>query len=389
MVTVWLIGSALEYPAGGGHLWVYLNWAMGLRANGCRVVWLECTADEAPSETVVRNAASLRSRIASFGFHDFAVLTGTAKPLPADPGSARLLRTAHEAELLLDLSYCPSEAVVEIFQRSAMVDIDPGLSQQWLHDGGLKIPRHDHYFTIGETVGTPEASFPDCGFNWHYTPPCVSLDAWPVAPASANASFTTVSHWESHEWVHHGGASYNNSKRSGFLPFLQLPKLTAAKLELALSLGRDESEKRHLEELGWIIRESASVSATPEAYRSYIQYSRGEFSCVKPSCVRLQNAWISDRTICYLASGKPAVVEHTGPSRILPDAEGLLRFRSLDQAVEYLEVVQSDYETHARAARGLAEDVFDAKKVAARLLEQALSKPSSKLKVADFMHHPT
>src|SRR5207244_13360308 len=119
------------------------------------------------------------------------------------------------------------------------------------------------------------------------------------------------------------------------------------------------------------IRPSWEVSRTPEAYRTYIQQSKGEFSCAKPSCMLLQNAWISDRTLCYLASGKPAVVQHTGASRFLPDAEGLFRFRTVEEAARALSAVESDYEHHSRLARELAEE-FDSRQVVARVLERAL-----------------
>jgi hypothetical protein len=94
---------------------------------------------------------------------------------------------------------------------------------------------------------------------------------------------------------------------------------------------------------------------------------------VKPSCVRLQNAWISDRTLCYLASGKPAVVQHTGPSRFLPDAAGLFRFRNLDEAVRDLDIVAADYDQQCRLARALAEEHFDARKVVQRVLERSIA----------------
>jgi glycosyltransferase involved in cell wall biosynthesis len=89
--------------------------------------------------------------------------------------------------------------------------------------------------------------------------------------------------------------------------------------------------------------------------------------------MRLANAWVSDRTLCYLASGKPAIVQHTGPSRFLPDAEGLFRFRNLDEAARALTAAESDYERHCRQARALAEEYFDARKVLAKLLERALA----------------
>src|SRR5437899_3358248 len=127
-----------------------------------------------------------------------------------------------------------------------------------------------------------------------------------------------------------------------------------------------------LEPKGWRLREAWDVTATPDAYRTYVQRSRGEFSCAKPAYVSLDTAWVSDRTLCYLASGKPAVVQHTGASRILPDAEGLLRFRSIDEAARALAAAEADYERHGRAARALVEEHFDARRVVASVLERAL-----------------
>lgn len=172
-----------------------------------------------------------------------------------------------------------------------------------------------------------------------------------------------------------------NEKRTGFLPYLGVPRRTDQPLELTMPLRRDEGtgvpsfmmqEQAMLREQGWRVQDSWAVAGTPWDYQRYIQRSRGEFSCVKPSCVNLQNAWISDRTLCYLASGKPAVVQHTGPSRILPDDSGLWRFRTPDEAVACLEGVAADYDQQCRAARDLVEEYFDAGKVAGRLLERAL-----------------
>src|SRR5207247_2485186 len=131
-------------------------------------------------------------------------------------------------------------------------------------------------------------------------------------------------------------------------------------------------DRRMLEPKGWRLREAWDVTATPDAYRTYVQRSRGEFSCAKPAYVSLDTALVSDRTLCYLASGKPAVVQHTGASRILPDAEGLLRFRSIDEAATALAAAEADYERHGRAARALVEENFDARRVVASVLERAL-----------------
>ena len=165
-------------------------------------------------------------------------------------------------------------------------------------------------------------------------PPAALCGAGLVAGlrSASGAPFTTVTNWIMYDyWVDDEQGGYANDKRTGFLPFLDLPRHTSQPLELALSLGGAETERADLEQRGWRVREAHEIVATPDDYQRYIQSSRGEFSCAKPSCVRLQNAWVSDRTLCYLASGKPAVVQHTGKSRFLPDAEGLFRFSTIDK----------------------------------------------------------
>src|SRR5262249_16316952 len=129
-------------------------------------------------------------------------------------------------------------------------------------------------------------------------------------------AFTTVSAWDASDWIVDGKESYENTKRVAFLEFADMPRMTRQPLELALFLRqeRDFEERHDLESRGWRIRSSREVAATPETYQRYIQQSRGEFSCAKRSCMKFQNAWVSDRTVCYLASGKPVVVQDTGPS---------------------------------------------------------------------------
>jgi hypothetical protein len=403
-VTVCLsTNQTLSYPQGGGHLWVFLNWALGLRALGCEVIWLETVSDqesisalksrrkyrrlrlepdgleERPSDwvhEVQANVATLKRRLERYGLAENLALYSWGGEILSDEVTKGCLglEAAAEADLLLNLRYNLPGEVVERFRRTALLDIDPGLLQVWMSQGLVSVPQHDLYFTIGETVGQPGAQFPDVGLNWHYTPPPVFLPEWPPVQADAEAPYTTVSHWWAMEWVEIQGEFRDNNKRAAFLAYSDLPSRTSAPLELALCLApSDEEESRLLEERGWKIRHAWTVSSEPEQYRAYVQKSRGEFSVVKPSCVWLSNAWISDRTLCYLASAKPAVVQHTGPSRFLPDSEGLLRFRTLEEAARALSAVEADYERHCRLARELAEEHFDAKKVVGRVLERALA----------------
>ncbi len=183
------------------------------------------------------------------------------------------------------------------------------------------------------------------------------------------------------------GILIDNTKRVSFLDFVDLPRHTSQPLELALYLldrdpggpvrvkqaQQDAADRASLERHGWRVRDSRKVAGSPEAYRAYVQQSRGEFSAAKPSCMEFQNAWVSDRTLCYLASGKPVAVQHTGPSTYLPHGEGMFRFTSLPQAVEALESIASDYARHCRAARDIAETHFDARRVLETALNAALS----------------
>ena len=377
----------IEYAQGGGHFWVYLNWALSLRANGCRVVWMEGVDQSETAKARRRRhgtdlyecVATLKKRLEPYGLADaIALVPLNDEPLPRDLVEGCLdMEAAVETDLLLNLWHSLPRSVVRRFRRSAFVDTDPGLVQIWMSTGEIQIAPHDIYFTVGETVGTPVARFPDCGLEWHYTPPPVFLPEWPAASAESGAPYTTVAHW----WggtVRFAGEVLSNDKLVGFLDYVNLPSRTAVTLEQAISLGRFRDEWRaRLEPLGWKLREAWDVTATPEQYRGYIQRSRGEFSVAKPTYVKLETGWISDRTVCYLASGKPAIVQYTGPSRYLPRSEGLLRFQTMDEAVRALARVESDYERQCRLARALAEEYFDGRRVAGRVLEVALGEPMS------------
>jgi hypothetical protein len=368
----------LRYMAGGAYMWMFLNWALGFQALGCRVIWLDSADVGRTPDAVARDVALLRRRLMPYGLdRDLSVIYRDGQPVPrtADAAQWRDLDAASSADLFVNLGYDLHPTVRKSFRRSAFVDIDPGLTQLWAHAGQLDIGSHDVYFTLGETVGQPGSRIPTCGVRWLHVPPPVFLPAWPIAPAREDAPYTTVSNWwDEHGWLDIGGTIVDNSKRSAFLGYLDLPSRTAARLELALPLASDDDPTADLETLtryGWRVRHVLAVSGCPDAHRRYVQGSRGEFSCMKRGYRLLQTAWTGERAVNYLASGKPVIVEHTGPSRMLPDAEGLFRFRDPAEAAAALRAVESDYERHARAARALAETYFDAASVARTVVERA------------------
>lgn len=395
MTTVVISPSNVaNFPEGGGHLWVYMQYAQGLRRLGCEVYWMEHFRRGDPDHDAAA-LATFFERMARYGLGDNVILYtshGQASDESAGDGysehreyigttAAAAEAVFRRADLLLNFHYEIHPALLALFRRTALVDIDPGLLQFWIGAGQLVIPRHDLYLTTGETVGSPAALFPNCGLSWIHIRPPVCLELWPTVHDQHGPAFTTVSNWwggngrGSGEWVTDGsGMSYENSKRASFLEFSELPRFTSQALELALCLGPgDEGDRHHLEALGWRVRHSAEIARTPEMYRSYIQGSRGEFSCAKPSCMKFQNAWVSDRTLCYLASGKPVVVQHTGPSSFLPSGDGMFRFSTMPEAVDALAAINADYTRHCRAARDIAEAHFDAAHVLRRVLDSALS----------------
>ena len=409
--------NVVNSPEVGGHFWVYMQYAQGLLNLGCEVYWLEgfrSTDDRLRDATQV---ADFLRRMERYGLGGKVILY---VPRPRVGGiryeligmqQSKAKAAFQDAELLLNFDYAIAPALLSRFRRTALVDIDPGLLQFWMSTGQLSVPAHDVYFTTGETVGTLRAAFPDCGLPWVYVRPPVSLDLWPYVEDKSCQAFTTVSSWYGGqgrgEFVTDGKqVFYENNKRASFLDFAQLPHMTNQVLELALCLdegdagktgqraeqsklgfgvppGRsphkhpylgDPAERTVLERYGWKIRHTAEVAATPEYYQSYIQSSRGEFSCAKPSCMKFQNAWVSDRTLCYLSSGKPVVVQNTGPSAFLPSGRGMFRFDTLEEAVDALEAINADYRRHCRAAREIAETYFDSKQVAEKILNSALSR---------------
>ena len=387
MITVVIsVYKVANFPDGGGHFWVYMQYAQGLRRLGCEVYWLEQfrpPPDPAQEATLL---SRFFERMRRFGLEGKALLYSANRGRAEGPESFRFVGcessevegVLRRADLLLNFHYAIHPGLLARARRTALVDIDPGLLQFWMSTGQLAVPAHDCYMTTGETVGTPAARFSDCGLRWQRIRPPVCLELWPFTYDPQAEAFTTVSSWSTTDWlkVTENGKTVlrENTKRVAFLPYAELPRHTSQPLELALYTDdRDAQDLARLVQNGWRVRHSAQVAASPEAYRSYIQRSRGEFSCAKAAYMEFQNAWVSDRTVCYLASGKPVVVQDTGPSSYLPNGDGMFRFASLDDAAAALERINADYEHHCRAARAIAETHFDSKRVLEAALNAALA----------------
>jgi hypothetical protein len=201
----------------------------------------------------------------------------------------------------------------------------------------------------------------------------VHLDGWRVQPPpTLGARYTTITQWWNNQYAFLGGETYDCNKRSGFLPLLPLPGRAGVELEIAANLHAGETEDRALlARHGWRLVDPAVVAGSAEEFRRYVQGSRGEVSATKPAYVKARAGWISDRTVCYLASGRPCVVEATGAENHLPASPGLRFFTTLAEAVEAVRAVEGDHAGAARAARRLAEEVFSTRVVLPGLLAAA------------------
>jgi hypothetical protein len=376
------VGSAFvaKYPEGGGNFWVPLQYLLGLVALGVDAHWLEYVWGGADPETARRFIDVFRRHVVALGVadrvtvcffpdHGRADAPGRVEHLGALDGPALAARARDG--LLLNLAHSVTAPLRAGFGRTALFDLDPGPFQLWARDSDLGVGTHDVHLTIGRHLGAPDSPIPLGDVTWRRVWPAVHLPAWPEEDGPG-AAWTTVTQWWNNQYAFLDGETYDCNKRTGFVQVIDLPARAGLALELAANVHPGETEDRALlARHGWRLVDPAAVAGTPEAFRRYVQGSRGELSAAKPAYVKARAGWVSDRTICYLASGRPCVVEATGAERHLPESPGLRFYRSLDEAAEALRAVERDYAGAARAARRLAEEVFATAVVVPALLAAA------------------
>jgi len=360
--TIVVAGVIANKPWYGGEAWVRLSYVRGFQRLGFESSFIE--EIDRPSDEAVDYFAEV---VAHFG------LTGSAALVDAQ-GEALFGETAEGADLLVNVSgNLRCKPLLRRMRRRAYVDVDPGFTQIWREQGLLVVDGHDVYFTIGENVGRPECPIPTGDIDWRPTRPPAVLADWPVVHDGAADRFTTVGAWRGpYGPVEFEGAVYG-LKVHEFRKFLDLPEQAPGRFELALDIhAAEERDLALLRDHGWEVVDPRRVARDPLSFREYVQGSGAEFSVAQGIYVDTRSGWFSDRTVRYLASGKPVLVQDTGFTRGLPAGEGLLAFRTLDEAVGGARAIAEDYERHSRAARRLAEEEFDSDRVLSRLLEEAL-----------------
>jgi hypothetical protein len=375
-----IAGALAQKPKVGGLTWVHLQYVLGFRRLGFDVLFLDAVAPDVLVDPIGRptrleesvNLQYFRDVMAGFDLSEsFALLADEGRKI-IGRSRAEVLEHVKDSVCLVNImGFLKDEEILASARRKVFLDIDPGLGQLW-RELGLddSFAGHDDFVTIGEKIGAPDCRIPDCGLTWITTPQPVVLEYWPTRPHE-DGSFTTIASWRGpYGPIEYEGRTYGLRVHE-FRKFIELPRLTKARFELALDIHPDEvNDLRLLAENNWTLVDPVGVAGDPFAYRTYIQRSRAEFMVAKSLYVEGNSGWLSDRSLCYLATGRPVLAQDTGFTSIYPTGDGLFAFRTTEEAVAGVEEIERDYARHTRAARGLAETYFDSDKVLTRLLER-------------------
>ncbi|HVG46298.1 MAG TPA: hypothetical protein VM890_16260 [Longimicrobium sp.] len=386
-----VVGGYLGLAPAGGLAWDYLHYPLGFAALGHDVWYVEDTGlwpvyqagDAADCSASVAFLAAAMEGVGMGGRWAYRdEVTGRCFGLT----EGRMREVCRTADVLVNLS-CASvlrdeHAPVPV---RILLDTDPMFTQiQYAEAGegftpggsGIRalVAGHTHHFTFGESVGADDCRIPACGVDWKPTRQPIHLPLWPAVepPRTADAAFTTLMNWTAGRPLRHAGETWGQ-KDVEFLRLMELPR-RVPRLPLAVAVGQTggagEAFPRTIAEChGWRILDPAVCAPDPDRYRAFIQGSLGEVSVAKETYVKARTGWFSGRSASYLASGRPVVTQDTGWSRHLPAGEGLFAFGTVDEAAAGLEAVAADPARHARAARRIAEEHFDAGGVLRRLLE--------------------
>src|SRR6266545_4149136 len=338
------------FPEFAGSTWVRLQYMLGLQKLGVECFWVDRLGPIDP----LKQPHSLKylidrfDRLArEFCFYDRYCIVYNSGEQHFGLTREQLDRLSREADLLINISgHLPPESALMNVRRRAYVDVDPGFTQIWAHQADLGLDRHNVFFTVGQNVGRPEFKIPTLGINWQPILPPVQLEAWPPYIDESCQRFCTVADWRGSQNAIFE-EQYYGTKRDEFVRFLVVPMRANQRIELALCMGQHDFEDLGLlDGHNWRIRDPYLYAGDPTSYREFIQNSRAEFSVAKRGYIKSKSGWLSDRTACFLASGKPALVQSTGIEWRLPVGKGLLTFQTVDEAVAGIACINKDYLSH-------------------------------------------
>ncbi len=366
----------------GGHSWVFLNWLLGLRRAGHDVWYVEDDTVwpyDPKQNTVTDDCSYAVSHIAE-GMERIGLRDRWAFRLADRRGACwglseqALDNLYRSCDLLLNLeggTDLRDEHLKAPFR--VYVESDPVIAQLQLANGDehtrVAFGLHQAIASYGENYGAPDCRVPLNGVRYLKTRQPVDLEFWHMTYDPQARFFTTIGNYRQtgHD-IEYQGEVYYWSKHVEWEKLIDLPRLTPQAFELAMMCD-DAKDRDHLTAHGWRLLDPFQMSLDVfGAYPAFIQRSRGEITVAKDQNVRLRSGWFSERDACYLASGKPVVAQDTGFSNVIPCGEGLFSFATKAEALAAVEAVNQDYPRQCRAARAIAEEYFEASKVAGRLL---------------------
>jgi hypothetical protein len=364
-----VVGAYLvRYPMGGIINWT-LGWLHGLASLGHEVFVVERSLGSRecydPSRREMTDDCTygvslVGSLLDRRGFADhwcFVDADGVYHGI----GRERLNEIFRSADIFIGMLWQEWLAEAARCDLRVFVDGEPAYCQMELANG-IKTSSaggYDFYYTNGMNIGTPEYKGPTAGLEWRHVLSPIPVSRYALVPAPVDAPFTTVMNWRSHREIEFDGVRYGQ-KDVEFEKFVELPRLTGARLEIAASGG---VPRDRLLAAGWQVLDADDVTRTVESYLDYIARSRGEFSVAKNVFVATRCGEFSERSGCYLASGKPVVTQETGFSSHIPCGNGLFAVRDPAEAVAALEAIRSDYESHSTWAREIAREYLDAERI--------------------------
>lgn len=381
-IVVW--GLLASYPF-GGMTWQVLHYLSGLRRLGFDVWYVEDSDSPLQDPKTLWHTAKYTDNVKylslymnSLGMGDRWIFRppGEENVCLGAADSDGLKRLYREADVVINLCGAhylrPEHDEINCLiylQTDPLVDqVRVAKKESWLIS---QLDRYKYLFTYGENLGEDDCLVPIERYQWYPTRPPVCIDWWSnVSFPSLNAKLTTISTWKNFKknivWQ---GENYSWRKDLEFRRFIDLPLKSQLLIELALE-GISDHEATEMRDYGWQII-SARNFINPSTYRQYICSSLGEFTVTKEQYVRPRTGWFSDRSVCYLAAGRPVITQETGFSKFFPTGKGLFAFKAIEDILTAMDAIKSDYEGNCRAAQEIAVEYFAAEKVIARLMENA------------------
>ena len=377
-LNIAVAATIASVPEHAGWTWAVMQYVLGFLELGHRVWFVDPihTSTIRPQGTTLSgsdNAKYFESVIATFEIDRCStlLLAGGAAETAGRP-LEELTRAIGEADVLINVSGAlRAPALLSRARRRVYLDVDPVFTQLWAAEGvDMGLDGHSHYVTIGWNIGNGSGSIPSADRKWIPTLQPIVLDRWPSGHAIRCDALTTVANWRGYGSVSYRGTFFGQKAHS-LRQFIAVPRRVSEPFVLALAIDPGEvNDLLALEANGWRLIDPVPVSRTPEAYQRFIQGSKAEFGIAKSGYVAARCGWFSDRSICYLASGRPVLAQDTGLEGILPTGEGVIAFTTEDDIVAGVDSMKTGYRRHASAARAIAEEYFDSRRVLTRLLDE-------------------